>query len=216
MEPKEIGKKISERRRYLNLTQGELAKEINVNKSTISLIEGGKRLPSLEVLNKITVSMGMSLDSLILSSTEKMSLEANVERVPEPPEDIEISHEIYEKMGEERKEEEQSAKYFAKLFLPFESLSDFEKHKIWDLMNVTDDEYRFLRLQPFPPGRKTNIDTFLELLKIYRYTKQAKDEEIKFKKYIGFDFNDLDSYGIIRQFIFTRSAEEIRKLLIKI
>ena len=48
-----IGKKVKEMRFLYNQTQEELAKALGVSKEFISMIESGKRLPSLETMSKL-------------------------------------------------------------------------------------------------------------------------------------------------------------------
>lgn len=47
-----------------DLRISELAREIGVNRSHVSLILNGKRLPSLPVAGKLAKAMGVSLDEL--------------------------------------------------------------------------------------------------------------------------------------------------------
>jgi transcriptional regulator with XRE-family HTH domain len=47
-----------------DLRISELAREIGVNRSHVSLILNGKRMPSLPVAGKLAKAMGVSLDEL--------------------------------------------------------------------------------------------------------------------------------------------------------
>ena len=49
-----LGKRIKELRNNMKLTQSELGQQVGVTKSTIAAYENDSRLPSYEVLIKIT------------------------------------------------------------------------------------------------------------------------------------------------------------------
>lgn len=51
-------------REHRGLAQHELAAEIGVSQSTISLIETGERSPSIEVAMKLATFFGVTIDSL--------------------------------------------------------------------------------------------------------------------------------------------------------
>lgn len=59
---KKIGSQIRARRRYLNISQKELAEKLKTKQSKISKIENGKEKPSLEVLNKIALALNTNLN----------------------------------------------------------------------------------------------------------------------------------------------------------
>lgn len=63
--PIDFGKAIARRRGWQLMTQDELAAACNVNSSFISLIEGGKRSPSLETLVAIAKALEMPLWRLV-------------------------------------------------------------------------------------------------------------------------------------------------------
>ena len=48
-----MNERIKKLRKELTLTQQAFADEIGINRSTLSLLETGKQLPTLEILNKI-------------------------------------------------------------------------------------------------------------------------------------------------------------------
>jgi len=52
-------------RKAAGLTQAQLAERLNVQQSTISLIESEKRNPSIELLLEISKVLSCSLDDLI-------------------------------------------------------------------------------------------------------------------------------------------------------
>lgn len=60
-----MGEKIKKLRVSRKMTQGELAKELDVTTSTISFYENNMRLPSYEVLIKISRLFHTTTDSLL-------------------------------------------------------------------------------------------------------------------------------------------------------
>ena len=54
-----IGKRLSERRKRLRVTQKDLAEIAGVSVSTISAIERGKTSPSIALLNKMSTPIGL-------------------------------------------------------------------------------------------------------------------------------------------------------------
>lgn len=63
-----IGDRIRERRKFLKLSQENLANEIGVSVSFISDIENGRRKMSLETMIKISIALDTSLDYLVLDN----------------------------------------------------------------------------------------------------------------------------------------------------
>lgn len=61
-----LGKKIKKLRNEYRYTQAELAKLIGVTKSTIAAYENDTRLPSYEVLVKLSRTFKVSLDYIVL------------------------------------------------------------------------------------------------------------------------------------------------------
>ena len=61
----DIGKRIRERRQALSITQLELAGRLQVTHQHISVVEQGKRLPSLGFLLKLAEELGVSVDFLM-------------------------------------------------------------------------------------------------------------------------------------------------------
>ena len=57
----ELGKRVTERRAELGLSQDELANLVGVTQGMISLIERGIKSPSLEVLLKLQEALGVAL-----------------------------------------------------------------------------------------------------------------------------------------------------------
>ena len=75
----DIGRRIRIQRRHLNLTQGELAKQIGVSPSFICHLERGTRQASLETLVALANVLDVSVDYLLAASLKRTGL-ANLER----------------------------------------------------------------------------------------------------------------------------------------
>ena len=76
----EIGKKISELRKEMNLTQGELAEGI-CTQALISLIEKGELDPNATILYQISKKLGVDVNYFFaISSTPRLDYIAEVER----------------------------------------------------------------------------------------------------------------------------------------
>ncbi len=60
-----IGERIRKRREALNITQQELAQVLGVTAQHISVVEKGKRVPSLTFLSKLAEQLGISIDYLV-------------------------------------------------------------------------------------------------------------------------------------------------------
>lgn len=61
----EVAEKIKKFRKARNMTQTELAKRLWVNKSIISSYENEQRLPSVEMLVKLSSEFNVSIDYLL-------------------------------------------------------------------------------------------------------------------------------------------------------
>ena len=57
-----VGTRIRELRKSQKLSQQKLALMVNVERSYLAKIEGGKRNPSLECIEKISKGLGLSLE----------------------------------------------------------------------------------------------------------------------------------------------------------
>jgi len=68
-------------RAAFGLTQSELAARMPITASQLSLIEAGKRQPSIRVVNGLAVALGIPavLISLLASPAEEMSLQSDSE-----------------------------------------------------------------------------------------------------------------------------------------
>lgn len=65
----QLGHRIRSRRRALELTQEQLARELAVTHQHISRIEGGHAVPSLELLVQLSRHLGVSTDHLLTGTT---------------------------------------------------------------------------------------------------------------------------------------------------
>jgi transcriptional regulator with XRE-family HTH domain len=74
LDPAAIGRRIREIRGF-DLTQAEMGKVLGVTQAGLSKLERGERLPTLEVLLKLRVFCGKSIDWMITGE----------ESVPSPP-----------------------------------------------------------------------------------------------------------------------------------
>lgn len=63
---KEIGKRIRVLRKGRRLTQEKLAEELGMQANSIARIEGGVRVPSIDLFVEISGYFGVTLDYLIL------------------------------------------------------------------------------------------------------------------------------------------------------
>ena len=73
-----VGNKIRERRNFLNVTQENLANDINVSASFISDIENGRRKMSLETMIKISIALKTSLDYFVLDNVKDVKHKNNI------------------------------------------------------------------------------------------------------------------------------------------
>lgn len=93
-----IGKRVKEIRAELKLSQSQFAESIGVSKSLISLIELGRKNPSVETINKIAKKGNVSIDYIMgradnrsssKNETSKVKIELNtaVDRIEKLTED---------------------------------------------------------------------------------------------------------------------------------
>lgn len=66
---KHIGKKLRQIRESEGLTQVQFAQKVKLTQAAISQFEDGKRIPSSGALQKIAVSLNISLDGLLENMT---------------------------------------------------------------------------------------------------------------------------------------------------
>jgi len=65
LDARQIGERIRRLRRQMNLTQAELAARVGIRTGAMNYLENGHHLPSLPVLNKLTVELRTGLDALV-------------------------------------------------------------------------------------------------------------------------------------------------------
>lgn len=82
MDYKLLGKNIKEIRKSLKITQEQLAEKIDVSTVFISQIENATRKPSLETIYKISLTLGVKIDTLINKDTSKENIN-NIEQLTE-------------------------------------------------------------------------------------------------------------------------------------
>jgi transcriptional regulator with XRE-family HTH domain len=64
--PRQIGKRLKERREGLGLTREQLAKKAKVTTAYVSMLEAGKRKnPSLPVLRRLAKELGVPVTELL-------------------------------------------------------------------------------------------------------------------------------------------------------
>lgn len=73
-----VGERIKALRTIFGLTQEELAKELDISRSSLSLYETGKREPDYELLRKICKYFNVTADYLLNSETKMPSSPANL------------------------------------------------------------------------------------------------------------------------------------------
>jgi transcriptional regulator with XRE-family HTH domain len=65
---KKLGKRIREERKKLNLTQGMLAKSVEISNTYMGSIERGERSLTLDTLARLVNRLGVSIDYLLSDS----------------------------------------------------------------------------------------------------------------------------------------------------
>lgn len=83
---KQIGRKIAYYRRLRNLTQAELARQINISTSTLGKIECGKYNNNISLSMLMTIADGLNIDLVMLITFDAREAELECER-PEPADD---------------------------------------------------------------------------------------------------------------------------------
>ena len=72
---------LKELRKKYNMTQDELAKKLNVAKSTVSMYERGERMPSFEIIEILSDIFNVSIDTLYGREGDSTPLPQNVRPV---------------------------------------------------------------------------------------------------------------------------------------
>ena len=68
---KNIGKNIKIKRVILGMSQLELSKKAEINQGHLSLIENGKKIATIPILDKIAVSLNTTVSDLISEKYQK-------------------------------------------------------------------------------------------------------------------------------------------------
>jgi transcriptional regulator with XRE-family HTH domain len=84
-----IGARLRGLRSARTLTLAELSKQSGVSVSYLSAIEKGTNLPSLQILARLTESLGVSIPAVL---AEEGSPHVNVARIPDVPSTVRTSH----------------------------------------------------------------------------------------------------------------------------
>ena len=75
----EVGEKIKQIRKDKGLQQKAVALEVGLDQSNYNKVENGKREPSLEVLQKLSIILGVSIDELLSPENNKKPSVVTVE-----------------------------------------------------------------------------------------------------------------------------------------
>ena len=78
-DPITCGKRIQNLRKVHCLSQRQLAAELNINEKSVSYIENGKRVPSIDLLIQIAAVFNVSLDYLITGKEAELLQHLQVE-----------------------------------------------------------------------------------------------------------------------------------------
>lgn len=68
MDYKRLGERIREERRHLNLTQAQLAEDIDISDTYMGAIERGKRSLTLDTLVRLVNRLGVTIDYMLSDS----------------------------------------------------------------------------------------------------------------------------------------------------
>ena len=75
---KEMGSRIKQRRKELNMKQAQLAEEVEISNNHMSSIENGKQKPSLDIFINICKSLGVTPDYLLLGAMHSHSIPKDI------------------------------------------------------------------------------------------------------------------------------------------
>lgn len=96
----EMGDRISKRRKYLKLTQEQLAETVGVSTQMISNLELGKKAIRPENLIKICTALGVSADYLLIGVESENPYKDIAEKLPDlSKEELKIVREIIDYMN---------------------------------------------------------------------------------------------------------------------
>ena len=83
-----MGSKIKAERKRLNLTLETLSEQIGISRNYLWEIEAGRKVPALNTLFNLGVTLNVSIDYLLGASSEKKSISGNP---PTTERDLEIA-----------------------------------------------------------------------------------------------------------------------------
>lgn len=95
-----FGERIAKLRTNRNLSQSEIAKRINVAKSTLAMYETNKREPSFEITQRIADFYNVTVDYLLTGRTDDPSPTAG----PSIPPEANVFFYEWDKLSDEDKE----------------------------------------------------------------------------------------------------------------
>jgi len=72
-----VGAVIQEIRRKKNLSQGDLAKQLDISQTYLSQIEGDKKTPSMELLQQVSTVLGIPVYYLLFKGLEMEDIAAD-------------------------------------------------------------------------------------------------------------------------------------------
>ena len=78
MNPTDIGKYLSELRKYYKITQDELAGRLNVTRQAVSKWERGTTLPDIEVLMSLSELYGVSINEILKADLSKIKFQKEI------------------------------------------------------------------------------------------------------------------------------------------
>lgn len=74
----QLGKRIADRRRQMNLKQNALAEYVGISNNYLSSIEGGKERPSLEIIVGICNALQVTPDFLLMGTMHSNNIPQNI------------------------------------------------------------------------------------------------------------------------------------------
>ena len=89
---KMIGHNVQRYRMKRNLTQEELATQVNINASAITRIENGQRMMSIPTLTAVADALGVSCDSLLRQEEHISQQKKNICRLLERQSSASLDH----------------------------------------------------------------------------------------------------------------------------
>jgi len=81
MTKESFGKNLKKFRKENKMSQGDLAKKLDVRQTTISNYENDLRFPNADLLNKISIALNVSLDDLIMRDSKETLKAINYEKI---------------------------------------------------------------------------------------------------------------------------------------